>query len=90
MRDLGVRKLACALFRGSLLPRPLNRRKQPTMRKRTSAPDNARNRSTKSGFIAELPFQAPEFFAETPGFLNPLVRWDCFPELAIAPIVLGH
>src|SRR5262245_39182111 len=29
VRGLGVRKLACALFRGSLLPRPPNHRLQP-------------------------------------------------------------
>src|SRR5262245_19005685 len=47
--------------------------------KRTSAPPNARNRSTKSGFMGRSTLQAPELLTEAPGLERALRLRDLLP-----------
>jgi hypothetical protein len=62
----------------------------PTMRNRTSAAVNARNRSTKSGFIAQLASKAPELLAETPHLEDPIPLGNLHPELQVVTVGLGR
>src|SRR5262245_22175670 len=56
------------------------------MRNRTSAAMNARNRSTKSWFIAQLAAQAPEILTETPDLDDPLPLRNRQPELEVVAV----
>ena len=58
--------------------------------KRTSAFENARNRSTKSEFIGELTAQAPELIAEAPGLDDARFRRQSRPEFTIGFDLLGN
>jgi len=47
---------------------------------------NARNRSTKSGFIRELAAQTPQFLAQTPHLKHPLRVGKLPPEFDVMTI----
>jgi hypothetical protein len=47
---------------------------------RTSAATNARHRSTKSGFIAQLASQAPEFLTQPPDLDDAFSLWNLQAE----------
>src|SRR5438552_1414101 len=59
------------------------------MRKRTSAATNARNRSTKSGFIREIR-ESPLFLRQAPGLEYSLAFGNLPPEIEIVSVgVIG-
>ena len=62
----------------------------PTMRKRTSAATNARNRSTKSGFMRQVASQPPDFLAEPPDLKDAFSVGYPHPELEVVPIGFGR
>src|SRR5262245_12587869 len=59
------------------------------MRNRTSAAANARNRSTKSGFIGRSAEELPLLDRESPRQRHTFARWHSSPELGIMPVRLG-
>jgi len=61
----------------------------PARRNRTSAATNARNRSTKSGFMGRTASEAPLFLAEAPDLKDALARRKLHPELEIAAVSVG-
>jgi hypothetical protein len=50
---------------------------------------NARNRSTKSGFIASLASKAPDLLAEPPHLEHALSLGDLHPEFQVVPVRVG-
>src|SRR5687767_13252973 len=57
---------------------------------RTSAPANARNRSTKSGFMRRSTLQAPELLTEAPCFERALRFGDLLPIGMVLAIGVGR
>ena len=60
------------------------------MRKRTSAATNARNRSTKSGFIGQVAAQPPELLAESPDLKDAFGSGSLHPEFEVVSIGFGR
>jgi hypothetical protein len=58
----------------------------PTIRNLTSAAMNARNRSTKSGFIGKFAAQTPQFLAQTPHVKHPFRVRQLPPEFDIMTV----
>src|SRR5262245_16814317 len=56
---------------------------------RTSATTNARNRSTKSGFIDALASQPPELLTEFPHLQHALAFRDLLPVLEVVLVCFG-
>src|SRR5262249_37427176 len=61
----------------------------PTMRNRTSAATNARNRSTKTWFIGQLTRQPVLLFAESPDEEDALGVGQTAPEIEVVAIGVG-
>ena len=91
MRSLAWHRPGCRCRRCRVAGRPCTARAYaPTTRKRTSASTNARNRSTKSGFIRPSARELPLLLAQLPDQQDAVRGGDLLPELHVAPVGVGR